>query len=384
MIATQTTDALRTLSRTAFPIAFDNQDVISSNSARFKTLQEMLARANCFTTIEAHNDGAIGPKSREAIINFYNTQASQYPDMQDSIIYSDANDRSVDNIVGVTSSFVQALEHSASRDLAYKESLIRDANMMDNGRFNRHSYDIALYKEMNGHFIGQTDPNYSPFRISAADIDSLARTGFGEAPGESREGRIAAMYSIVNRTIARLTHGMQPLYFKPTVHETARAQNRNRRGSMVAQYSAWNTYDHNYSLIQALNVDGSGGNNVIFRELVDLAESIMYGEYADPINGVTHYHTDYVSPDWSRNRTPSHIIGVHEFYNLHPEVTELRAEVLSLEASIQQIQSIGQIAQTISQATQATSLINNSVFDLTPETNEYGLQVFRMLPHQRP
>ena len=56
-------------------------------------------------------------------------------------------------------------------------------------------------------------------------------------------------------------------------------------------------------------------NNHAWRTAQDIAFNIMvFNKYNGLVEGATHYHADYVSPDWSKDFHLVGRIGVHIFY----------------------------------------------------------------------
>jgi len=51
-----------------------------------------------------------------------------------------------------------------------------------------------------------------------------------------------------------------------------------------------------------------------FRWSVSLSKRILAGEFADLVDGSTHYHSDKVNPKWSVNKKEIGKIGDHIFY----------------------------------------------------------------------
>ena len=43
-------------------------------------------------------------------------------------------------------------------------------------------------------------------------------------------------------------------------------------------------------------------------------EILVLNKYADPIDGATHYHATYVSPNWAKRLAKTKQIGIHIFY----------------------------------------------------------------------
>jgi len=58
------------------------------------------------------------------------------------------------------------------------------------------------------------------------------------------------------------------------------------------------------------------GNNTLYSLIYDLSYNIVYGniDFIDITDGATHYHADYVMPDWARTKTKTVEIEDHIFY----------------------------------------------------------------------
>ena len=367
--ATITVSVLNRLKRVAFPKAFTQDNIVAGQRETIREMQKMLMRSNCYTSIGDHADGLIGPQTQTAIRSFVNAYQDKYPGLSDSLVHGEAIDATTGDqmgrqLLGVTPRFMEVLSDIAVQNLAFKERIIRQANL-DGDEFNIHSYNIAIFKEWRGDYLTETNPNYTPLQFTEEDIDICARTLWGEVRGEELEGRIASAYSMINRTMARLMDdGSMPrdlhYYFKPTLHETCQATNYSSRSKRYyAQYSVWNTDDPNYPKMQALDIDGSGSDNQIFREMVDVLNKIRIGEYADPINGAQYYHTHGVRPAWSRGRTPDHIIEGHRFFNLYDDVTNMQEILAELDPLLTSVERAATTAETLQAAADNTQSFAN-------------------------
>jgi len=147
---------------------------------------------------------------------------------------------------------------------------------------------IATYEDEVS--IGTTTP--SPHDNAA--IDTLARTLWGEARGESRAGKEGVASVILNRL-------KKPRRFGGTIEEVCRKP---------FQFSCWNTDDPNF--VKLKNVDR---NDQSFAECLEIAERAVAEQLPDSTLGADHYHTSGVSPNWSRGKTPCIQIGNHLFFN---------------------------------------------------------------------
>ena len=131
-------------------------------------------------------------------------------------------------------------------------------------------------------------------RVTEQDIDTLARTIWGEARGESLKGKIAVAHVVLNRVNAKSWWGR-------TIHAVCRKK---------WQFSAWNEGDPNRSLMGRV----SAGDER-FRDCLYSAVGAIQGHLKDPTKGSCHYHTKSVAPRWSRGKRPAVTIGAHRFYN---------------------------------------------------------------------
>jgi spore germination cell wall hydrolase CwlJ-like protein len=131
--------------------------------------------------------------------------------------------------------------------------------------------------------------------LPSEQIDTLARTLWGEARGEGRRGMEAVAAVIMNR-----------------VRDPRRWPNDAASVSRQPwQFSAWNAGDPNRALLMAVTEEDRE-----FRQALDIATAALRGELTDPTNGANHFHTNAVSPSWSRGVTPVASIGGHRFFRL--------------------------------------------------------------------
>lgn len=128
---------------------------------------------------------------------------------------------------------------------------------------------------------------------SDRDLDVLARTIWGEARGESQEGRIAVAWVVRNRS------------------------ERRRWPSAVAavceqpwQFSCWNASDPNRSKLLDLSTE-----DMLYKECHEVARAVLAGEIPDPTGGADHYFADWITPPaWAEQMTFTTTIGRHLFY----------------------------------------------------------------------
>jgi len=133
-------------------------------------------------------------------------------------------------------------------------------------------------------------------QVPSSAIDTLARTLWGEARGETKAGREAIASVILNRLKKN-----KPSRFGGTIEEVCQKP---------SQFSCWNADDPNLPKLKKVDT-----SNPVFAECVAIAENAVQGLLADSVIGADHYHTAGVSPAWSRGKVPCITIGNHLFFN---------------------------------------------------------------------
>lgn len=133
--------------------------------------------------------------------------------------------------------------------------------------------------------------------ISFEDIDTAAKTIWGEARGEGELGMQAVANVIVNRW--KRTDGQ--FAKDDTIANTCRRR---------MQFSCWNPDDPNLEKMERLNL----ADKTYRRALVAILEAIDTSLDADITRGATHYHTLNISPFWAEGQKPCATIQHHKFY----------------------------------------------------------------------
>lgn len=135
---------------------------------------------------------------------------------------------------------------------------------------------------------------------NAMEIDTLARTIWGEARGEGSAG----MQAVANVVLNRVAY--------------ARERGRHWWGDTVItvcqkpyQFSCWNRADPNFRKL--LEVDG---RDLYFATALRIARRALCGALPDITDGATNYHAAGTSPYWTQGQKPVAVIGRHIFYRL--------------------------------------------------------------------
>lgn len=131
-----------------------------------------------------------------------------------------------------------------------------------------------------------------------AEVDIVARTLFGEARGEMRQGQQAVANVIMNRAKIGYAH---PHFGDGTPSTACLAH---------MQFSCWNENDPNRAII--LDVDDS---NPIFSQCLQIATEAVAGSLEDITDNATYYYVKgSPEPAWAVDKEPCAIIGRHLFY----------------------------------------------------------------------
>ncbi|HPQ50310.1 MAG TPA: cell wall hydrolase [Alphaproteobacteria bacterium] len=132
------------------------------------------------------------------------------------------------------------------------------------------------------------------------ELDTLARTIWGEARGEGVAGMEAVAMVILNRVAVAQRHG--GYWWGNSVIDVCRK---------AYQFSCWNKQDPN--LPRLLSV---GKDNLYFVTATRVAQRALLGFLKDQTKGATHYHERSISPKWAVGQHPCAVIGRHLFYKL--------------------------------------------------------------------
>lgn len=132
------------------------------------------------------------------------------------------------------------------------------------------------------------------FSDQAFTRDTLARTLWGEARGEGREGMMAVASVILNRAA-------KPGWWGRSVAEVC---------LRPWQFSCWLADDPNRAKLEQV-----GERDPQFRLAQQIAEQALSGGLPDYTFGATHYHAVDIAPTWAQGHTPCVVIGRHAFYN---------------------------------------------------------------------
>jgi spore germination cell wall hydrolase CwlJ-like protein len=128
------------------------------------------------------------------------------------------------------------------------------------------------------------------------DVDTLARTIYGEARGEPITGQVAVGWVILNRA------KRGPPRFPATIAGVCKAKH---------QFTCWSPSDPNARLCAIVSdADPS------FVIATFVAAGVLSGQFTDPVQGADHYYAKSMvyPPAWAKAMIPVGAVGGHLFF----------------------------------------------------------------------
>jgi spore germination cell wall hydrolase CwlJ-like protein len=159
----------------------------------------------------------------------------------------------------------------------------------------------TLAAKVFGPFL-QYGPPVPPQLISGSDLDTLARTLWGEARGDGKTGMQAVANVVMNRYRLAQQSVAYARQFGSTVAGVCR---------QPKQFSCWNSNDPNLPKMLAV-----GFSDQNFVDAVYIAQDALANRLPDLTNGATHYHTRGSTASWDTGQAVVASIGNHLFYDL--------------------------------------------------------------------
>lgn len=132
------------------------------------------------------------------------------------------------------------------------------------------------------------------------EIDTLARTLWGEARGEGTGGMQAVACVILNRV--KIAQEAGKYWWGNNIIQVCQKP---------YQFSCWNRSDPNFKKLQAVDE-----KDLHFATALRIARRAAIGALEDVTYGATHYHAAGVEPYWARREKPCAVIGNHIFYHI--------------------------------------------------------------------
>ncbi|MCB9963728.1 MAG: cell wall hydrolase [Rhodospirillales bacterium] len=132
------------------------------------------------------------------------------------------------------------------------------------------------------------------------EVDTLARTMWGEARNQGSIGMQAVAAVIINRT--KISQQKQKFWWGSTLIQICQKP---------YQFSCWNRTDPNFQKLLHVTKE-----NIYFASALRIARRAVYNRIDDPTGGADHYHASGIFPLWAKGEKPTAVIGDHIFYRL--------------------------------------------------------------------
>ncbi len=132
-------------------------------------------------------------------------------------------------------------------------------------------------------------------RMSANDVWTVAQTVYGEARGESDDGKRAIAQVILNRA---------------TGHPRWRDLSLSSICKSPWQFACWNKHDPHRHLLDVVTVQ-----DAVFVTCLRCTLDVLSQQAGSLVGEATHYYViGTPEPSWARGKVPVTIIGAHQFY----------------------------------------------------------------------
>ena len=126
----------------------------------------------------------------------------------------------------------------------------------------------------------------------------LALNAYWEARNQSQKGMIGVSQVVMNR--------VESDYFPNNVCEVVKQGLTYESGFPIRDKCQFSWYCDGKS-DTILNLE-------VYNKILDLVDYLIPNGYFDITDGATHYHADYVRPDWAKTKTKTIEIEDHIFY----------------------------------------------------------------------
>ena len=157
--------------------------------------------------------------------------------------------------------------------------------------------------------IGIATPNAGPppeDRLVGESVECLAKNMYYEARSQGTAGQLAVSAVVLNRVNdSRFPNSVCEVIFQGPTKESWR---KNGTFYPIRNKCQFSWYCDGLS--------DEPKNDKVWKKVLDLSKLIMHNsiQFVDITDGATHYHADYVKPDWAKTKTRTTEIGDHIFY----------------------------------------------------------------------
>ena len=154
-------------------------------------------------------------------------------------------------------------------------------------------------------------------KVHPSDIECMARNIYFEAGNQSKAGMIAVARVVMNRVQDRRfpDNVCDVIYEGPLRESWKTKQDPTLSDEERIYYPRRDRCQFSWYCDGKADEILSKTNNIAWRQAQDIAFLVLnFNKYNGIVDGATHYHADYVSPDWNKSITLITNIDDHFFY----------------------------------------------------------------------
>ena len=170
--------------------------------------------------------------------------------------------------------------------------------------------------------IAQEDANFKPpynggTKVHPDELECMSRNIYFEANNQSKAGQIAVARVVMNRVqdIRYPNTVCEVIQEGPVVESWKTRQQEDLPDEERIYYPRRDRCQFSWYCDGKSDEIVSKTNNIAWRQAQDIAYLVLnFNKYNGIVDGATHYHADYVDPDWNKTITLITKIDDHIFY----------------------------------------------------------------------
>ena len=154
-------------------------------------------------------------------------------------------------------------------------------------------------------------------RLDSNELYCMAQNIYHESGNQSKTGMIAVAHVTMNRVRdSRFPNTVCEVVFEGPIRESWKTRNDpDLADEDRIFYPIKNRCQFSWYCDGKADVIPYPENNISWRKAQDVALEVMaFDRYSGIVEGATHYHADYVNPDWNKTITLVTKIDNHIFY----------------------------------------------------------------------
>ena len=154
-------------------------------------------------------------------------------------------------------------------------------------------------------------------KVDVAELECMARNIYFESNNQSKAGQIAVARVVINRVLdTRFPNTVCGVITEGPIRESWKtAKDPDLPEEERIFYPKRNMCQFSWYCDGRKDDIPSTDNNHAWRMAQDIAFNVMvFNKYSGLVEGATHYHADYVDPDWNKTITLITKVDDHIFY----------------------------------------------------------------------